>query len=505
MTNIPIRRLRCLAAAAGVVLMTWEASFAAPPNVLLIVSEDNGPELGCYGDPYARTPHLDRLAGEGIRFERAYVPQAGCSQSRASFLTGLYPHQHGQIGLATWGFRLYREDTPNLPRSLKAVGYRTGIVGKLHINPASAFPFDRHEITTANFARKNLADYAKYAEAFMTAGEEPFFLSVNYPDPHDPWVRQVDGLPEKPQAAEDVHVMSYMGIDPPRFREMVADYYNCISRLDSLVGDLLQSLDRTGKADETIVIYIGDHGADMLRGKRTCYEGGLRIPMLIRWPGRIAPQVRDELVSTLDLMPTLLTATGADAIDRLPGTELQPLFQPGEADWPGHFFAEYHTHAAAPNYFPQRCVRSERYKLIETLLPDTIHPDYAKTIDKLHGDYADRESGSEMDLQADIRAARPQVRTAYELMRRPPRYQLYDLEQDPYEFYNLAESPEHADVLTDLTGRLQQWREATDDPLLDPNKLRELTAEVRSVQKKSVGRTYEWKYPKYLLDDSHRP
>ncbi len=82
---------------------------AAPPNILLIVSEDNGPELGCYGDPYSRTPNLDRFASQGVRFKRAFVPQAGCSQSRASFLTGLYPHQHGQIGLATWGFRLYRD------------------------------------------------------------------------------------------------------------------------------------------------------------------------------------------------------------------------------------------------------------------------------------------------------------------------------------------------------------------------------------------------------------
>ena len=82
----------------------------APPNILLIVSEDNGPELGCYGDTSARTPHLDKLASEGVLFQRAFVPQAGCSQSRASFLTGLYPHQHGQIGLATWGFRIYRSD-----------------------------------------------------------------------------------------------------------------------------------------------------------------------------------------------------------------------------------------------------------------------------------------------------------------------------------------------------------------------------------------------------------
>ncbi|MFN9916874.1 MAG: sulfatase-like hydrolase/transferase, partial [Pirellulaceae bacterium] len=106
---------------------------AEVPNILMIVSEDNGPELGCYGDPYAQTPNLDRLAAEGLRFQRAYVAQAGCSQSRASLLTGLYPHQHGQIGLATWGFHLYSPETPNIVRSLKAAGYRTGIIGKLHV------------------------------------------------------------------------------------------------------------------------------------------------------------------------------------------------------------------------------------------------------------------------------------------------------------------------------------------------------------------------------------
>ena len=196
------------------------------PNILLIVSEDNGPELGCYGDPFAVTPHLDRLAGEGIQFSRAYVPQAGCSQSRASFFTGLYPHQHGQIGLATWGFRLYRKDTPNLPRSLKEVGYRTGIIGKLHINPASAFPFETHQVPTANFQRKNLGDYAKHAEAFISAGDAPFFLSVNYPDAHDPWIRQVDGLPEKPQTADDVRVMDYMGV---RLAELFAKWWLTIT------------------------------------------------------------------------------------------------------------------------------------------------------------------------------------------------------------------------------------------------------------------------------------
>ena len=470
------------------------------PNILLIVSEDNGPELGCYGDRFARTPHLDQLAEDGILFRRAFVPQAGCSQSRAGFLTGLYPHQNGQIGLATWGFRMYRADLPNLPHSFKEAGYRTGIIGKLHINPASAFPFDLHEITSANFQRTQLSDYAKHAKEFMDAGKEPFFLSVNYPDAHRPWIAQVDGLPKNPQTKDDVQVMDYMGIDSPEFREMVADHYNCMSRLDSLIGDLLHVLDQSGKAQNTIVIYIGDHGADMLRGKRTCYEGGLQIPMLMRWPGHIAPQVRDELVSTLDLMPTLLDASGADEVPGLPGAMLQPLFQPGSAKWRTHYFAEYHTHAAAPNYFPQRSVRSDRYKLIESLLPDTIHPDYDTTIEKLQASNRGQDYGGNLDLHVVIAASRPEVKAAYALMRQPPRYQLYDLQEDPYEFRNLAEDPDHANVLADLQARLDRWRRETNDPLLDPKNLRRLTKEVRSVKKKSAGKKYTWKYPEYLLD-----
>jgi N-sulfoglucosamine sulfohydrolase len=470
------------------------------PNILLIVSEDNGPELACYGDPYARTPHLDQLAAEGIRFNRAYVAQAGCSQSRASFLTGLYPHKHGQIGLATWGFRLYREDTPNLVRSLKQAGYRTGMIGKLHVNPESAFPLDFHKIPGANFNRKNLADYAQQAASFITASDAPFFLSVNFPDAHDPWLRQVNGLPEKPQTGSEVKAMPYMGIDPPELRAMVADYYNCLSRLDTLVGDLLAALEKSGKASNTLVIYLGDHGADMLRGKRTSYEGGVRIPLLLRWPSHITPQVREELVSTVDLMPTLLTAASAPPVADLPGRPLQPLFTTAPTAWRTHLFTEYHTHAAAANYHPQRTVRSDRFKLIENLLPDTLNPDYADTLRKLEGDAKSRgETAFEGSLPRAIATANPQVRAAYALMEKPPRYELYDLQADPHEFHNLADSPDHATTLAELQNQLSAWRQQTRDPLLDPPNLQRLTAEVTAVKNKAAGKTTPWGYPDYFF------
>ena len=482
------------------------SSFAAQPNILLIISEDNGPELGCYGDPYAKTPNLDRLASNGVRFNRAFVAQAGCSQSRASFLTGLYPHQHGQIGLATWGFQMYREDTPNVPRSLKSAGYRTGIIGKLHINPESAFPFDFAEIPNGNFARKKLADYARHAESFITTGDQPFFLSVNFPDAHDPWLRQVDGLPKTPQTGADVKAIPYFGIDPPELREMVADYYNCMSRLDTLVGDLLGALQRSGKADNTLVIYLGDHGADFLRGKRTCYEGGLRIPLILRWPGHAKPQVREELVSTVDLMPTLLTAAGATPVPGLAGMPLQPLLVGEPMSWRTHLFSEWHTHAAASNYHPQRAVRTDRFKLIENLLPDTVNPDYADTNRKLEGDAKGRgEVDFKGGLPKAIAAASPEVRTAYAVMEKPPRYELYDLQADPHEFRNLAASPDHTAILADLQRQLTTWREQTKDPLLDPQNLQRLTAEVTAVKGKADGKSIAWGYPDYFFGKEPAP
>lgn len=298
----------------------------AKPNILLIVSEDNGPELGCYGDPYVQTPVLDGLAEEGVRFENASVPYSVCSPSRACFLTGLYPHQNGQIGLATHKFAMYRE-WPNLFTVLKAAGYRTGLIGKLHVNPEPAFPVDYRAIRGANFGKRNMRDYAEAAGKFFAGdGEAPFFLSINYPDAHYPLHRQQFGLPEEPLDGEDVKPLPWVGADSERLREFTANYYNCMRRLDDGVGMLLEELEKSGVADDTLIIYIGDHGAQFSRGKCSVYEAGLRVPFIVHWRGRIkGGQVREELVSTLDIMPTLCGVAGVEAAENLVGYDLAPL------------------------------------------------------------------------------------------------------------------------------------------------------------------------------------
>ncbi len=473
-----------------------ETAVATQPNILVIVSEDNGQELGCYGNKHVKTPVLNGLAAEGVRFHNAYVPQAGCSQSRAAYLTGLYPHQNGQIGLATWKFRMYDEAQPNLVRSLHEAGYRTGIIGKIHVNPKTAFPFDFKQITTSNFARKNLKSYAKEASAFFTESSKPFFLAVNYPDAHRPFTDQVAGIPAKPLTGSDVPPLDYMGLDSPQLRAETASYYNCMNRLDHLIGDLLTQLRESGKEKDTLVVYFGDHGADLLRGKRTSYEGGIRVPLIIRWPGFTQPgTVRSELVSTLDLMPTLLEAAGLVVPDSLAGRSLKPVLKQEQADWREYLYTEYHLHSAH-NFFPQRTVRDSRYKLIQNLQPDEINPGYSFTIKRFYN-----------GLPEVIKAASPRVKSAYRLMEKPPQFELYDLIEDPWEFENLAGQQQHLETLKRLSGKLEQWRQQTNDPLLDPELATRLRSEVEAcfVNGTPEKGALELNYPNFFSEKLRTP
>ena len=214
---------RSLIGAPGLLLAAGKP--ARPrPNILLIVSEDNGPHLGCYGDRTVPTPNLDRLAAEGARYDNAFVTQAVCSPSRSSILTGLYPHQNGQIGLATHAFTMVR-DWLTLPSALKQAGYRTGLIGKLHVNPETAFDFDFRwaDPQYLGFDHSDVRRTVQVAGEFLARGG-PFFLMVCFADAHLPFLRQDSGLPAKPFSKDDVSMFPAVGIDSPRLREQQADY-----------------------------------------------------------------------------------------------------------------------------------------------------------------------------------------------------------------------------------------------------------------------------------------
>lgn len=470
-------------------------------NVLLITAEDTGVHFGCYGDPAGATPRLDQLASEGTRFAHAYTTQAVCSPGRASILTGLYPHQNGQFGLATHRFTMHRS-FPNLSTILKEAGYRTGRIGKLHVLPEEAFTFDFvwNDPDFISFENRDQPRVAETAGTFIESGEDPFFLMVNYPDAHLPFLRQSFGLPERPFGPDEVTVPAEVGLDNPRLRRHAADYYSCISRLDTGVGLLLDRLVQSGQADNTLVCFIADHGAQFSRGKGTTNELGIKVPCILRWPGVCRPgQVCDELVSCIDVLPTILDAVGLNPPEPVPGRSLRPLLTEDHPVWRSHLHCEWTSSHPFPEpsfLFPQRSVRNARYKLIENLTPGRENPSEEYYTQQVLIDIGTN--------QEEIDGAPSHVRQAYATWRRPPALELYDLQDDPNELVNLADDPAFQPIRDELHRVLKEWQRETDDPLLDPEKLARLLAEDSgTTAMKGAHRSpdFDWKYPDYLYRD----
>jgi len=399
---------------------------AERPNVLLITADDLGCQLSCYGEKRFSTPRLDALAAQGTRFESFYVAQSSCSSSRAALLTGRWPHQNGQIGLAHLGFRMH-PGQPTLPALLKAAGYRTGIIGKLHIEPAADFPWDW--MSKAKVAAKPTQDVkwvAEQSRAFFASAREakqPFFYYVNFFDPHGPYTPEVDqiaGIPETPMRPQDV-------TDPYPLRtpteaaqkRVTATIINTIRRVDVGVGLLLDELQSAGFAANTLVVLIGDNGLPVVRGKTWSYEPGVRVPLLMRGPGIEPGSVRTDLASAVDLMPTILRAADVAVPESVAGQTLLPNSARE------FLFTEMNFHE--PQILRvQRSVRNERFKLLLHLTPT---PDQAWV-------------------------------------------ELFDLRTDPGEMKNLADDAACEHVRRQLEAALQAWRQQTGDPTLDAARVR---------------------------------
>ncbi|MEM9586613.1 MAG: sulfatase [Planctomycetota bacterium] len=447
------------------------------PNLLLITADDLGVQLGCYGDPQARTPHLDQFAQSAVLFEVAHVAQASCSPSRSAMLTGLYPHRNGQYGLANalrelpldQRFNLLPEIRPRvLPRLLKDSGYRTACIGKLHVNPESAFPFDQR--FSAGFGSRDVRQQANQLSQTISASDDrPWFVMANVFDPHVKVDRkngrakspgyfpdQVMGLPKHPREASEFEPFPFQGVSDASMMKRVAGYYNCVERADAAIGLFLSVLEASGQADKTVVIILGDHGPPVGRGKTTCYEAGLRVPFLVRWPGVSEPHRSERLVSAVDIVPTFLDAAGLEAELAFHGDSLRPVLSlDDDAPWREYLFAEFQFHGAKP-YYPRRSVRDTRYKLIHNPLSETAKPNQSV------------DSCPAPKLALRLPKSSP-VHQIFSRLQSPPEWELYDLESDPWEWTNRADDPAMANVKDRLTEALTRWRQETEDPFLDPS------------------------------------
>ncbi len=422
-------------------------------NLLLITADDMGVTAGCYGDTTVATPSLDKLAKSGVQFMRGYVTQASCSSSRSSMFTGLYPHQNGQIGLAGRGYTMHR-GVPTLQALLKQNGYRTGVFGKVHVNPASDLPFDWNVHLDQGLNTRDVKACVTYAEQFLNeSGDTPWFLLASFSDPHKPFSPQVAGLPEKPIGLEDVKPFAVHGeIDTPAVREEVAGYYNAVQRVDRGVGLLLDLLERTDTIKDTLVVFVGDHGPPFSRGKTTCYEFGVHVPFIVAGKD-VRPDIRSEFVSTVDIMPTFLRAARIDFTPPVGSRELQPILQGHRPTWRESLCTEFTSHWMG--FAPQRAIRDDHYKLIHNLLPGRPKPGIGV------------DGCSIQAALSDPKWADTKVQRAFAATQDPPEIELYDLTKDPIEYNNLAGHFEVAEVEERLKAELLAWRRVTKDPLLD--------------------------------------
>jgi N-sulfoglucosamine sulfohydrolase len=434
------------------------AAGAPRRNILLIISDDQGLDMSSLGVA-VRTPNLDALARRGTFFSQGYAAVSSCSSSRAVLYTGLYGHQNGMYGLAhSVHNQSLIEGITTLPVMLKKAGYTTALVGKKHVKPDSAFPYDA-ELAPELSGIRDVALLADEAERFIRgAGSTPFFVTVAYSDPHRapvnfgnnrPWPR-VENVRYDPK---DVTVPSHLP-DLPAVRADLAQYYESISRLDSGVGMLLEALARTGHAQDTLVVFLSDNGRPFPGAKTNLYGPGLHLPLIVHAPGSRGNAVNDAMVSWADITPTLLDWSGAKGPDYpLPGRSLLPLLgKTGTAGW-DRIFASHEFHEIN-QYYPMRAVRTRTHSYIQNLAWQLPYP--------IAGDVAESESWKAISADPSILLGKR--RQAAYLQR--PAQELYDLRNDPDELVNVANEPSQQAHLTALSEALLAFRSATKDPWL---------------------------------------
>jgi len=287
----------------------------------------------------------------------------------------------------------------------------------------------------------------------------------NFSDPHvarqDPlnaFDHQFKGLPADPHQPGSVASFPFQRIDTPEVRERTRGYYNSVERLDAGMGMLMAMLQSAGKLDDTLIIFVGDHGPPFSRGKTSCYEAGVKVPFLVRYPGhQQTGAVRThKFVSTIDIVPTVLAATGTAAPAGLPGRSLLPLLAAWDIPWRRSVATEYGAHHLTSTFYPRRAIRSGRYKYIANLASGRPNPVAGIDADlafrhSRRAEYVDTVQGQAMTRLGN-----------------PPAEELYDVVADPAEFRNLAGDVARAATLADLRAQLAQWQAETDDPLRDP-------------------------------------
>lgn len=413
--------------------------------MFFITCHDLGRHLSCYGVNTVQTPEIDGLAARGVRFSCAFSTSAGCSPARAAMATGRYPHSNGVMGLTHPPFLwdLFPGER-HIASILADAGFETHLFGFQHVTTdihrlgfQHLHGYDELRACHEPAWGKNVA---VHVAEFLNGprSERPLYLEINLEEPHRPF----DQGGAEPDTERGVFVPPFLP-DAPESREEMAAFQGAIRNADRGVGRILQALEDAGLSDDTLVVFVADHGIAFPRAKCTMYDPGIEVALVVHWPRSLwtGGQIVDDMVSTIDVFPTLLEIAGVPLSEGVQGRSFIPLLRGEPYARRTEIYAEktYHSY-----YDPMRAVRTERFKYIrnfETTFAVEVPGDvqngsvFRRFVERYHG-------GEHPDIE------------------------FYDLQTDPEEQRNLAGTEELAGEERRLQGMLWDWMEETNDPLL---------------------------------------
>ncbi|MDF1739240.1 MAG: sulfatase [Verrucomicrobiales bacterium] len=431
-------------------LLLYSSAALASPNFLIIVADDcTYNDLPIYGGANAKTPNIDQLASEGLIFNQAYLASAMCQPCRAELYTGLYPMSNG----CAWNHSASRPETKSLPHFLQPAGYRVGLSGKTHVKPKTSFPFDKVAGFDPGCVRNPTRPHDLSGIRDYMSADDPFCLVVCLVEPHIPWV--MGDASQYPPAK--IKLPPNLA-DTPETRNHFADYLAEVTYMDGQVGEIVKTLDETGKRDETIVLFTSEQGSQFPGCKWTNWNTGLHTALIASWPGRIPESARtDALVQYADVVPTLLELAGVDSETAFDGTSFAKVLTDNEAIHREFAYGIHNNLPEGPAY-PIRSITDGKFRYIRNLSHGELYIEkHLMGGGKLNNPYWATWVG-------DDPMANPE---SYDKIKRymlRPEEQLYHTLEDGYEIENIAGDAGYDEIKARLSTALDAWLKAEGDP-----------------------------------------
>ncbi|MDA0348730.1 MAG: sulfatase [Verrucomicrobia bacterium] len=444
------RRLICLL--LGLALLLASLSAQDQPNIIVFIADDvSWNDFGCYGNTGVRTPHIDALAANGLKFTNAYLTASSCSPSRSSIITGRYPHNNGKAAELHLAIA---DHLPWLPELLQYEGYYTALSGKNHMKREDGSHEEFWDHEDGGKEPGNQGGEAFWVEVTQERPEDqPFFFWFASSDAHRQWDGDKDWKPDQygPMTdIADVTVPPFL-LDTPETRQDLASYYNEIKRFDYFIGQVVEELKEQDVLDNTLIFVLADNGRPFPRAKTRLHDSGMKTALVAHWPDGIeATGTCDSLVSVIDLAPTIVEVAEGETSETFQGVSMLPLFTDNKAEIRQYAFSEHNWH----DYEALgRSVRTRDWLYLENFRSEQAWQGPADSV----------RSPSHQQLLAAFKEGKLNPVQEDVFIAPRPDKELYQVNEDIYQTNNLAENDSYAGIQKALAGVLQIWMQETGD------------------------------------------